>query len=83
MKWDTFDQFKETVFCLWIVTSPKEKSQWENGNCACQKVYVQTCLGIKSKSSKAPIAPKNQSYEPKKLKTTQSQTWTGNSVLIF
>ncbi len=27
MKWDTFDQFKEKAFCLWFVTSLKEKSQ--------------------------------------------------------
>jgi len=63
MKWDTFDQFKEKTFCLRFVTSPKEKSQWENWNWACPAFSKKwLCkhvvgLGIQSKSCKTPIVP--------------------------
>ena len=64
MKYDTFDQFKEKVFFMWIVISPKEKSQWEDGVCTCPAFFKKyMCkhvvgLGIRSKSCKAPIAAK-------------------------
>jgi hypothetical protein len=72
LKWNTFDQFKEKAFSLWIVTTPKEKSLWENGICTCPAFFKKyMCkhvvgLGIRTKSCRAPIAAKNRAFQPNK-----------------
>jgi len=54
---------KEKAFCLWFLTSPKEKSQWENRNWAgpafSKKWLCKHIVGlrIQSKFCKTPIAP--------------------------
>jgi hypothetical protein len=65
MKWNTFQQFKEKAFRVWLVTLPKEKSEWMKGICNCPsflKRYM--CkhvvgLAIRSKFCTPPIEAKN------------------------
>ena len=65
MKWNTIQQFKEKAFRVWLVTLPKEKSEWMKGICNCPSFFKRyMCkhvvgLAIRSKFCTPPIEAKN------------------------
>ena len=65
-RWQTFDQFKERAFGIWIVTLPVDKEKWIEGRYTCVDYFKSFCckhiivgLAIRLKYTKPPSEARN------------------------
>ena len=64
-RWNTFEQFKNRAFKLWIVSIPIDGTQWKTGSCTCpcylKKYMCKHLVGValRRKYVKAPPSAKD------------------------
>jgi hypothetical protein len=65
LRWNTFDQFKKRSFHVWILSFPKNLSNWKNGKCNCPSFFKEfICkhvvgMALRLKLCKPPPAAKD------------------------
>jgi hypothetical protein len=65
LRWNTFDQFKKRAFQVWILSFPKNKSNWKNAKCNCPTFFKEfICkhvvgMALRLKLCKPPPAAKD------------------------